>query len=364
MTAWWYADKGVKVGPVDVEQLKLLLQAGRITPRTMLWREGMEAWQPLGQIDELAGLEAAVPPPLPPKTDPVVFSHPSATRWLRFLARTFDVWFLLLPVAAIGGAVLAMCSAGYVEWISKPGSTQIVGLLFFPIALFFDALLYRIFGNTPGKSMLGLKVTTLDGKALRFTQYLGRNFSVWTRGYALGIPFIGLFTMTNQFRRLGDGRQASYDESTGYRLRSRRLGAIRLTAFWIAFAIFFATIAVLTAHTPQKNDRAITESLQITARGMNLSLPMMLDADTRLDSVMGGPSKQLTYLYTLVNVSSQNVLWADIAARLAPQVRQGVCSDKEMAVFFENGVRVVYKYRDKNGLILGEIVVAPSDCGY
>ena len=50
MTAWWYADKGNnKTGPVETDDIKRLLQTGKIDHTTMLWHEGMGSWRPLGQ---------------------------------------------------------------------------------------------------------------------------------------------------------------------------------------------------------------------------------------------------------------------------------------------------------------------------
>ena len=63
MTAWWYAEHDKKVGPADIDELKRLLETGRIGLKTVLWREGMEAWRPLDEIDELSTLKGAVPPP-------------------------------------------------------------------------------------------------------------------------------------------------------------------------------------------------------------------------------------------------------------------------------------------------------------
>lgn len=86
MSAWWYAEKERRIGPVGPEEIKHLLQRGSITSGTMLWREGMDAWMPLELVDELRGLKAAVPPPLPTKLFINIQSLPMASRWPRFLA--------------------------------------------------------------------------------------------------------------------------------------------------------------------------------------------------------------------------------------------------------------------------------------
>ena len=68
-TQWYYADAGgQQQDPVDAAALERLWRAGRIDARTLLWREGMVAWQPLATLGaELAWLrEAALAPPGPP----------------------------------------------------------------------------------------------------------------------------------------------------------------------------------------------------------------------------------------------------------------------------------------------------------
>lgn len=262
MTIWWYADKDKKTGPIEMDELRQLLQSGRIGSKTMLWHEGMEAWQPLDEIEELNELKFAVPPPLPPKTNPDPLSYPLATPWPRFFARIFDVWWETLLVSLILGAVLGRYSAGFVEWINGPGASQLFGILCLPIALTLDALLYRVVGNTPGKALLGLKVGTLDGKPLSLAQYLSRNFSMWVSGLALGFPFFNLFTMANQSRKLGKGGQASYDAPTGFRVRSKPSGWVSKAVFGFAFAGLVVVMGVLTSMEQSAEREAILNKAQ------------------------------------------------------------------------------------------------------
>jgi hypothetical protein len=61
---WFYVQNGKQLGPVPVAQFDLLVQAGHITPATLVWREGLASWQPLRSI---AATGASLPPaPAPP----------------------------------------------------------------------------------------------------------------------------------------------------------------------------------------------------------------------------------------------------------------------------------------------------------
>ncbi len=104
------------------------------------------------------------------------------------------------------------------------------------------------------------------------------------------------------------------------------------------------------------------EILQVAVESLNKQTPMMVDNDTRLDSAHSGPGMRFTYNYTLVNYSIAEIDGEEFHHNLAPNIRKAVCEKPEMAVFFRNGITVVYAYRDKNGADITEIVVPPSDC--
>ncbi len=47
---WYYAEGKEQKGPVSEEQFAELLRTGVIQQQTLVWREGMSAWKPYGQI--------------------------------------------------------------------------------------------------------------------------------------------------------------------------------------------------------------------------------------------------------------------------------------------------------------------------
>ena len=299
MNAWSYVDKDHKFGPIETDELKRLIQSGKVGAKTLLWHEGMDSWRPLDQIDELSELMAVVPPPLPPKADPDQISYPLATRWPRFFARIFDMWVETLFVALIVGALLGRYSASFVEWLNEPGASQLFGILCLPIALIFDALLYRVVGNTTGKALLGLKVGTLDGESLSLSQYLTRNFRMWASGLALGLPLINLFTMANQSGRLGKGQQASYDEHMEFRVRSKPLGWVRMTAFGFSFIAIFAIVAVLNTMEKKAQSEAILSTAQKNYSWENPHTLLSANIDSRWKhSAQSNADGQQIYMFS------------------------------------------------------------------
>ena len=45
---WYYTVNNQPVGPVDEEKLKQLLASQSINANTLVWKEGMAEWKPLG----------------------------------------------------------------------------------------------------------------------------------------------------------------------------------------------------------------------------------------------------------------------------------------------------------------------------
>jgi uncharacterized RDD family membrane protein YckC len=47
---WYYVEKGRRAGPVPQESLVNLVKEGVVRLDTLVWREGMEQWKPLGEV--------------------------------------------------------------------------------------------------------------------------------------------------------------------------------------------------------------------------------------------------------------------------------------------------------------------------
>ena len=57
---------GSQAGPYTPDQLKQMMAAGQFGKDTYIWKQGMAGWELAGNVQELAGIFAAVPPPPPP----------------------------------------------------------------------------------------------------------------------------------------------------------------------------------------------------------------------------------------------------------------------------------------------------------
>jgi membrane protease subunit (stomatin/prohibitin family) len=64
---WYVGAGGQQQGPFDLNGLAGQARGGTLTPQTLVWKAGMAQWVPAGQVQELAGVLASTPPPLPPQ---------------------------------------------------------------------------------------------------------------------------------------------------------------------------------------------------------------------------------------------------------------------------------------------------------
>ncbi len=88
---WHYAVDGVRLGPAGASEMSSLIAAGRITPRTLVWSEGMGDWK---EVRDTELLGSSTPPPLPGQ------SPPNGPAWVLALLPS-----VFLPVLFLGMAV-------------------------------------------------------------------------------------------------------------------------------------------------------------------------------------------------------------------------------------------------------------------
>ncbi|MEJ1097651.1 MULTISPECIES: pilin [unclassified Pseudoxanthomonas] len=105
MTQWYYAGRDrQRLGPVSAEELVAHYRYSRIALDTLVWREGLEQWQRLGDFADELGLLAAtesqvVTPPLPPP--PPIAGAPSISSSTASRPQGMSRGKILLIVAAV-----------------------------------------------------------------------------------------------------------------------------------------------------------------------------------------------------------------------------------------------------------------------
>lgn len=226
---------GQRRGPYQPFRLMEMLEEGELTPQDAVWHEGMEKWQPLQETASLQTvLRKNIPPPLPPDDAPLLPAPPPpapavkqeltlallrqrrALSWRRFFARQIDLILALFLVTASATAL------GWTDmWmIALPES------FFFVIApallwIVPEATLLSLWGTTPGRLVLGLRVEDEKGSPPAFGKALLRSVLVWAGGLGFGLPLVMLLPVAQwmyalwHFQRSGD---TLWDRSAGTRV--------------------------------------------------------------------------------------------------------------------------------------------------
>lgn len=223
---WYYAINDQRQGPVSHEEFERLVREGVIGPETLVWRQGMQSWQPYRQI-----AATLVMPPLPavdaagapipddtavcavsgkryPKREMIQYEgqwisaehrdaffqriREGATQagevhyagfWIRFVAWIID-WVVMFVVANVVNLLFGVGWFGrnvnYAEPDFLPTFFLRIGLALLTneaIHLAYNWFFIRRFAATPGKMALGLKIVRSDGTALSTGRIIGRHFA-------------------------------------------------------------------------------------------------------------------------------------------------------------------------------------------
>ncbi len=279
----WYSTDGARKGPVSASDLQALLSEGKLSVETKVWKEGWGEWLPITEAlkPPQANTENFVVNSVAPtaansgqmQQRNSLLSMPLAGAWRRFFARIIDLYALMFPVAFGAGFVLIYFFPEFELWIKRPGSEYAFGWLLIPVIMLSEAAIYAIFKNTPGKALLGLKVTTVGGIPLTPKQYLHRQIAVYFSGLGTGFPLVSLVTMVRQSRHIGRTQHSSYDIGK-YNVKGATLTFWRVSIAVLILGFLFVANAMLSA-LDREDKRKLSQSFSWTneVSGINVTIP-------------------------------------------------------------------------------------------
>lgn len=211
----------------------------------------------------------------------------TAKAWVRFFARLFDMWWEGIFLAGVFIVAAWACPIDFEIWIWKdPVIIFMGGIILFFFSWYLDAIVYNFFGNTPGKSLLGLKVYGAGKLSLTISQYFYRNLSVWMQGIGFGIPIINLLTMGWQERRLKKGKQTSYDESKGYYVLASPVSWAQKTVFAVGFLFLFFCVSLI-----DNTYKIYLEDIEKSPSSQNKNQNIELDSGNYTDKIYNQSKK-------------------------------------------------------------------------
>jgi len=113
--------------------------------------------------------------------------------------------------------------------------------------------------------------------------------------------------------------------------------------------------------TQTVDQRSLSVELTKTAAMLNKNGPVMLDEETRLDSVATFKN-YIIYNNTMVNYSVEQLDPNQFTTLLQDIVIKPLCSNKDLKAFQDYGVTMVYRYVDKSGNFISELSKDMSTC--
>jgi hypothetical protein len=231
---WHYVQDGQSLGPIPESEMLRMLAEGRLRADSLVWTESLTEWTPAGRIEtfhhQLAALPLVVMPPatnLRQRAESARAQGVSQVRpWVRYLARSSDMWICGFLVGAMAGY------AGIMAEIPR----FVLGLTVPLVWVFVEALLLSTWGTTPGKWLFSTWVTDAMGNRLSFSHALSRAFSVWFMGLAFGLPIITLITLIVSYVKLKNQGITPWDREGHFAVIHESLRPVRITFALIALA--------------------------------------------------------------------------------------------------------------------------------
>jgi uncharacterized RDD family membrane protein YckC len=226
---WYYAEAGKQLGPVEESALDDLVRQGIVRDDTLVWREGMAAWQRHAAVRGSTNPAAPPPPSLPsmaasgpggdirycsecgraiPASQLTSFGDVSVCAqcqpaysqrlggtgrhfggfWIRFVARLID-WLLLGVGLCVILVPLVLLTGGFGVLMRRnepldaaAGGLGAMAILSLVAVVIVGPALYEIYcvstrAATPGKLALGLKIIRADGTPVTTGLAVGRFFA-------------------------------------------------------------------------------------------------------------------------------------------------------------------------------------------
>jgi replication-associated recombination protein RarA len=137
--------------------------------------------------------------------------------------------------------------------------------------------------------------------------------------------------------------------------KKRLIISVVVTALGAALGTY-----VVNSLMDKNPEQSFDEILATVADQTNKTLPMMIDKETRLDATMAGAGKRFTYSYTLVNYAKGEIDTSYLRKSLEPTLFANYKSNPQMKQFRDEQVELHYRYKDKQGEFLLEIIVSPT----
>ncbi len=241
---WLYRIDDKQFGPVTTEEMKSLIEIGRVGPQTPITEEGSENWISLedahifthGDIDQ---------------KEPMVREKKDGFENQRLVERSLDVphpwhrfWARILDYMIF--AFFFSKFFIYILPLHFMSSHMVLMSIIFGW-VFVEAMFLCTWKKTLGKWLFNISVEHQNGQRLTYRDALARSFSVWWLGVGAGIPVVSLITMIVGCVKLSNNRITTWDNKGAYKITHGKLSWWRIsiiTVLYVLLGYIFLTVNV------------------------------------------------------------------------------------------------------------------------
>lgn len=131
-----------------------------------------------------------------------------------------------------------------------------------------------------------------------------------------------------------------------------------------AFCIFITGIGESKSQSSDRNNREkeLENKILQTAKQINSQLPIMVDKETRLDTVIA-TGKQFHYKYTMVSLTEKEINKKEFLSYAKSHLVKNHCGNDDIKKMLKVGVSYDYVYQDKKGNLIGSVIIKRDSCG-
>ena len=185
------------------EERRKLETAAQVCDRLGRKGKGYDELDPAPYLAKMEGEKV-------PDTDAVAFQR---REFWRLFARIFDLrlyYFLAMAVLVWGFHI----QTGTQDDLRAAVILGLESAMAVVLMLVVEPFLLSRFGTTPGKWLLGMCITGLDGEKLSYGEAAGRTWRVVLHGMGLNIPFLNLYCLWRSDKKLMAGEELVWERGS------------------------------------------------------------------------------------------------------------------------------------------------------
>lgn len=172
--------------------------------------------------------------------------------WLRYFARGIDynIYKLIFDIFLV---------LGHVE--NNGEFTGVVNVIVsMALMMFLEPLMLHIWGTTPGKAILGLRITKSNGELLSYGEGLIRTAGAICMGMGLNIPLVNLIFLWLSYKKCKNGVPQPWDEGMDYAIKDRKRYRYFIYVGCYVLVLVLAEVTVLLRELPPyRGELTVTE---------------------------------------------------------------------------------------------------------